>query len=67
MEQINNVIPLKPQYAIFNPGLRSQLEAVSKPETVTTLEQIICTYAIVWARRTAIAWANNLVKRFEQP
>ena len=62
--QHNNVIPMKPKYAVFAPELRGSLESGIKPytekpsEAVTAVEQIICTHLVELARRGAAKLAR---------
>lgn len=64
----DNVIPLHGKKVLFSPDLRSSLETgvtpfTEKPaETVTTVEQIICTHIVSTVRRVA----ENLGRQFGQ-
>lgn len=62
----DNVIHIKSRFSIFNPELKTRLEAgasqyTEKPtETVSAIEQIICTYLVEVVRRSAEKLARRV-------
>lgn len=58
---MDNVVQFRGKPAIFSTELRQKLETGNvPPETVTTVEQIICTHLIAIARRLAVAVGQHI-------
>lgn len=62
----SNVVQMRPRYALFNPELRTRMEAgvqkhTDKPvEVVSEVENVLCSYLVEAGRRLAANFATKL-------